>query len=438
MNIYLETIGCRLNQSEIDSFANQIVSLGHKIQDYPQGADLAILNTCAVTAAATSDSRQKFHHLQNQGIKEIIITGCWSTLFPEEVSSVDGLHRIIPNQSKDQLIPTIFQSNEPFDLEPIDRIAPPGFRFRTRSFIKIQDGCDNHCTFCITKIARGTSRSRSIEEIFSDISIHTHSTDETSSSAKEIVLTGVHLGSWGQDLIPRRHLGDLVQKILGQFDFPRLRLSSLEPWDLTSEFFELWKDPRLCRQLHLPLQSGSAPTLRRMARRTTPQSFSSLVAAARHAIPDVAITTDLITGFPGETDEEFEETVQFVKEMNFAGGHVFTFSPRPGTAAVRLPDQVPHPIRKERNTRLRDILEASASEYQSHFIDQTVNVLWESTTAMGPEGWHLSGLTDNYLRVHANAPHYLWNQITPVRITGITQKGLEGECGSPWGEVFSI
>jgi threonylcarbamoyladenosine tRNA methylthiotransferase MtaB len=428
MNIYLDTVGCRLNQSEIDSFANQIVLLGHTVLNSPQDADVAILNTCAVTSAAVSDSRQKIRNLRQQGVKEIIVTGCWSTIFPDEVISLEGVSRVIPNQGKDYLIPSVFQTaSESYDLEPIVRYPEPGLRFRTRALIKVQDGCDNHCTFCITRLARGRGRSRPLQKIFSDIQLQTYLSGQVTSSAKEIVLTGVHLGSWGQDLIPKRHLGDLIQSILDQFDIPRLRLSSLEPWDLSSDFFELWKDPRLCRQLHLPLQSGSESTLRRMVRRTSPGSFSSLVAAARQVIPDIAITTDLIAGFPGETDQEFEETLQFVREMNFSGGHVFTFSPRPGTAAARLPDQVPFPIRKERNARLRQILEASASSFQSRFIGQTLNVLWESTTTLGPDGWHLNGLTDNYLRIHTTSSQYLWNQITPVRITRFTERGLAGE-----------
>lgn len=428
MNIYLDSVGCRLNQSEIDSYANQILLLGHRIKNSPQDADVAVLNTCAVTSAAVSDSRQKIRHLHQQGVKKIIVTGCWSTLFPEEVTSLEGVSHVVPNQNKDFLIPTVFQGqSEPIDLEPVERYPGPGIRFRTRAFIKVQDGCDNHCTFCITRLARGRGRSRSIQDIFSGIQLHTNLSDQVTTAAREIVLTGVHLGSWGQDLIPRRHLGELIQSILDAFDIPRLRLSSLEPWDLTSEFFELWKDSRLCRQLHLPLQSGSESTLRRMVRRTSPASFSSLVAAARQAIPDIAITTDLIAGFPGETDQEFEETLEFVREMNFSGGHVFTFSPRPGTAAAQLPDQVPITIRKERNARLRQILEESASNYQSRFIGQTMKVLWESTTAFGPDGWHLSGLTDNYLRIHTTTSQYLWNQITPVRITRFSERGLAGE-----------
>lgn len=427
MKIYLDSIGCRLNQSEIEAYAIELRRKGHIIQSSPENADLALINTCAVTSAAVSDSKQKIRQIQKTSSNGIIVTGCWSTLFPDEIPPHPGILKQIPNKDKDQLINILFpDESEQIDIEPINRYPIPGAKFRTRSFLKVQDGCNNQCTFCITTLARGEQRSRSIQEIHTYIQEFLLRNPEEITYIQEIVLTGVHLGSWGQDLHPKLHLRDLVQSILDNFDIPRLRLSSLEPWDLDSTFFNLWKDPRLCRHIHLPLQSGSLSTLRRMARRTTPQKFSTLVEQARSAIPDVAITTDIIAGFPGETDAEFEETVLFVRNLSFAGGHVFTYSPRPGTAAIRLPDQVPHPIRKERNAILRQILEDSKSEYHSRFIDQTVSVLWESATAMGPDGWQLSGLTDNYIRVHAIAPNYMWNQITKVHITGRNKLGLEG------------
>jgi threonylcarbamoyladenosine tRNA methylthiotransferase MtaB len=241
------------------------------------------------------------------------------------------------------------------------------------------------------------------------------------------VLTGVHLGSWGQDLSPRLHLRDLVEAILKGSDTPRLRLSSLEPWDLDAHFFELWKDPRLCRQLHLPLQSGSAATLRRMARKTTPQAYANLVAAARKAIPGIAITTDIITGFPGESEQEFTESLGFVRAMRFAGGHVFTYSPRAETAAAKMPGQVPEPLRKERNAQMRAALTLSAQAYRSGFLGQVLPVLWETAAALGPQGWQMNGLTDNYLRVSACAPRSLWNQITPVKLIGDKEEILRGE-----------
>jgi threonylcarbamoyladenosine tRNA methylthiotransferase MtaB len=218
-----------------------------------------------------------------------------------------------------------------------------------------------------------------------------------------------------------------VQDILAQTDIPRLRLSSLEPWDLNQEFFGLWQDPRLCRHLHLPLQSGCAATLHRMARKTTPEAFASLLANARLAIPSVAITTDIMAGFPGEDEAEFAESLAFVQAMQFAAGHVFTFSERPGTAAVRLPGQVPHPVRKQRSAQMRRVLAESAAAYRARFVGSTLPVLWESTRGLGPQGWELSGLTDNYLRVTAQSPEPLWNCISAVTLTGMAEGGLQGQ-----------
>jgi threonylcarbamoyladenosine tRNA methylthiotransferase MtaB len=196
---------------------------------------------------------------------------------------------------------------------------------------------------------------------------------------------------------------------------------------LDEEFFALWEDPRLCRHLHLPLQSGCEQTLRRMARKTTPRSFFRLVAAARSAIPEIAITTDIIAGFPGETESEFERSLAFVEKMDFAGGHVFTYSARPGTAAAKMPNQVPYPMRKARNNRLRSVLEQSSRRYQQRFVGQTLPVLWEGATNISQGNWQLSGLTDNYLRVHSRDARQLWNQITPVRITQSNGDGLKGD-----------
>jgi threonylcarbamoyladenosine tRNA methylthiotransferase MtaB len=242
--------------------------------------------------------------------------------------------------------------------------------------------------------------------------------------AKEIVLTGVHLGSWGHDF--DSHLRDLIKAILCETDVPRLRLSSLEPWDLNADFFSLWQNPRLMPHLHLPLQSGCESTLRRMARKTTPASFRELVSAARAAIPDVAITTDIIAGFPGETDEEFAESLAFVREMNFSGGHVFTYSSRPGTGAAKMKGQLKPEIRKRRNHILHNALEESARAYRETFVGQTMSVLWESTSEVGEWGWQMEGLTGNYLRVNAFTPSPRWNEIDPVKITECNGSRIKG------------
>jgi len=420
MKIYLDTIGCRLNQAEIEQYARQFRLAGHTLVPNPEQADLAVVNTCAVTSAAVSDSRQKIRQLARHGVRQIAVTGCWSTLNPAEAAALAGVRQVIPNLQKDRLVPDLLQVSLPeFDPQSTGRQPIPGARLRTRAFIKVQDGCNNRCTFCVTALARGPGRSRPIPAVLADI--------RAAIDAREIVLTGVHLGSWGQDLLPPSPLCRLVEAILKETEAPRLRLSSLEPWDLQAGFFHLWQDPRLCRHLHLPLQSGCAATLRRMARKTTPESFAALVAAARLAIPDVAITTDIITGFPGESEAEFQESLAFVRQMHFAGGHVFTYSARPGTAALRLPDQVPHPLRKERNACMRAVFAEASQAYQSAFIGQVMPVLWESAAGLGEDGWEMSGLTGNYLRVNARSSRSLWNQITPVRLSALTPDGLFGQ-----------
>jgi len=219
---------------------------------------------------------------------------------------------------------------------------------------------------------------------------------------------------------------ELVSALLARSSVVRLRLSSLEPWNLETGFFSLWQDERLCRHLHLPLQSGSESVLKRMRRKTTPDSFAGLLQSARAAIPEVAITTDIIVGFPGETEAEFYETLEFVKSMHFAGGHVFTYSARPGTPAARMNTQVRYEVRKERNAALRAVLEESALAYRSGFIGHTYPVLWEASSRLTEAGWILEGLTDNYLRVSAVAPQARWNQMDNVELVSMDGDGLKG------------
>ncbi|HSQ38983.1 MAG TPA: hypothetical protein VLM78_02385, partial [Anaerolineales bacterium] len=226
MKIYLDTIGCRLNQSEIETMARQFRAAGHEIVASAQGADLAVVNTCAVTSDAAADSRQMIRHIARLGVPQIVPTGCWATLQPKEAASLPNVSQVIPNEQKDNLV-VQFNSefriqNSEFDVEPINRTPLPGLHHRTRAFIKVQDGCDNACTFCVTTVARGNARSRPLADVIADIQF------ALAGGTKEIVLTGVHLGSWGQEW--GRHLRELIHAILAETDAPRLRLSSLEPW----------------------------------------------------------------------------------------------------------------------------------------------------------------------------------------------------------------
>ena len=420
MKVYLDTIGCRLNQSEIESMARQFRAAGHEIVASADEADLAVVNTCTVTSKAAADSRGKIRKAAYAGVDEIIATGCWATLQPDDAADLPNVLRVVNNEQKETLVPELLNLPvEFFDLEPIAREPLPGLRQRTRAFIKVQDGCDNHCTFCITTVARGEARSRPLGNVVADVQ------SALDGGTREIVLTGVHLGSWGQEF--DSHLRDLVKAILTHTDTPRLRLSSLEPWDLEADFFQLWEDERLCQHLHLPLQSGCDATLRRMARKTSTASFRDLVTAARQIMPDAAITTDVIAGFPGETEEEFAQSLAFVKEMNFAGGHAFTYSPRPGTGAMRLRGQINHRVRKERNAILRDVFEEGAKAYRQRFVGREMSVLWESVTELNGQGWQMEGLTGNYLRVKAVASQTRWNVLDTVNLTHQTQNGLGGE-----------
>ncbi|MEA3351253.1 MAG: MiaB/RimO family radical SAM methylthiotransferase [Chloroflexota bacterium] len=422
MKVYLDTVGCRLNQSEIETYAREFRAAGHSIVAVPAEADLTVVNTCTVTVAAAADSRKKIRRAARAGCGKIIATGCWATLEASAAQSLPGVSQVIPNLEKERLVPKILQVDPEMVGGKLSPRKPiPGPRSRTRAFIKAQDGCDNGCTFCITTVARGAGRSRAVVDVLADIrAAH-------DGGVQEAVLTGVHLGSWGQDFNSPQSLRDLIENILSATKISRLRISSLEPWDLDAEFFSLWEDERLARQLHLPLQSGCSATLRRMARKTSPDEYANLVGIARSAIPDVAITTDVIAGFPGESEVEFEESLAFVRGMNFAGGHVFTYSARPGTAAARMSGQVPHPIRKSRNAKMRAVFASAAKAYQSRFLGQCVSVLWESATELDSGDWALKGLSDNYLRVTAQSPERLWNRITDVVISGMREHGLFGE-----------
>src|SRR5512140_3036507 len=262
MKIYLNTVGCRLNQSEIETMGRQFRAAGHELLSDANGADLAVVNTCAVTAEAASDSRGMVRRIARAGVNDIVVTGCWASLNEAQAAALPNVKHVVGNRSKDGLVAGVLRlPKQAFDAEPISRQPLPGLHRRTRAFIKVQDGCNNHCTFCVTTIARGASSSRPLPAVLADIQ------SAVDGGAKEIVLTGVHLGSWGQE--SGSHLRERVRAILRGTDVPRIRLSSLEPWDLDADFFALWENERLCRHLHLPLQSGCAATLRRMARKTT-------------------------------------------------------------------------------------------------------------------------------------------------------------------------
>jgi threonylcarbamoyladenosine tRNA methylthiotransferase MtaB len=418
MNVYLDMVGCKLNQAEIERYARQIRAAGHSIVGSADKADLVVVNTCSVTGAASSDSRQKIRQAACAGA-QVVVTGCWSSLDQEAAGALPGVRKVIPNSEKDTLVDLIF-GVENTGAQPTGRMPLGGRRKRTRAFIKVQDGCDNHCTYCVTRLARGCSRSISIDQVVADINY------AVAGGAREAVLTGVQTGSWGRELQPNARLSGLVGTILSDTEIPRLRISSIEPWEVDDELISVWCNPRLCRHFHLPLQSGSPSVLKRMARKTGQRDFRVLVERIREAIPGVSITTDVIVGFPGESEAEFEESCAFIESIGFSGGHVFVYSARPGTPAAGYPDQVLHTVRRQRSQILRELFSKQAATYQKRFLEQKLEVLWERSVKTA-DGWNSSGLSDNYIRVSANTPGYYWNSISPVIIRNETNAGLYGD-----------
>ena len=411
MKIFFDSIGCRLNQSEVEGFANTFRALGHEIVGNPAEADLAIVNTCAVTVKAAADSRKRLRRAGRKGAMRVVATGCWATLYPQKAADLKDVTDVVVNAEKDTLVPDLLgiTARELADLHLV-REPLPGDRARTRAFIKVQEGCDNACTYCLTRVARGKSRSRDIQTIRQDIQA------AVAGDAKEIVLTGVQLGGWGKDLPETKRLGDLLSAILKMEGLARLRLSSIEPWDFDPAILALWQDQRLCRHLHIPLQSGNNRILQVMGRPIATGTYAELIEKIRKAIPDVAITTDVIAGFPGETQDEFSTTKSFVRSMGFSGGHVFSYSPRPGTAAFNLKKRLNVKTVKERNAELRKVFGETGYLYRDGFIGSKIPVLWESSSQTEGGQWRLSGLTDNYLRVYAKSDADLWNRLSLVKI----------------------
>lgn len=415
--------------------ARALAGAGHRLVGPGEVADLCVFNTCAVTHVAARKSRQIIRQMRRANPQaRLIVTGCYAQLSPAEVKAL-GADLVVSNEDKERLPLLAAAAGLLTDADPLS--APDATPYslpltageteggHTRAFVKVQDGCDNRCTFCIVTVARGAGRSRPLATVLADIR------RLVELSYQEVVLSGVHLGSYGQDLDAEAGLRQLVGAILAETDLPRLRLSSLEPWDLDAAFFELWQNERLLPHLHLPLQSGCDATLRRMARRTSQTEFRRLVAAARAAIPAVSLTSDMIIGFPGETEAEFAESLAFVEEMDFAKLHIFRYSRREGTVAAKMKGQISPEVAQERSQRMHRLNAHLEEKFRRRFVGQTMPVLWESSESFG-FGRQWSGLTGNYLRVITQTgPHTdLHNQVRETRLVDTMPAALVGELVS--------
>ena len=426
MLVHLRTLGCRLNEAELESWAQAFQNAGHKITREQNKAQLIIVNSCAVTQDAVRKSRQLIRriHRDNPSAK-IIASGCYVTLNADEAAELLGVDLIVSNQDKDRLVELAIKELEIPSMPAMS--TEPGAislfsRGRQRAFLKVQDGCRYRCTFCIVTVARGEEKSTPIDQLVQDINRF------VDQGVKEVILTGVHLGGYGSDI--GQNLADLITAILEQTRVPRLRLGSLEPWDLPDNFFALFANPRLMPHLHLPLQSGSDSVLKRMARRCKTEEFTEIVKLAREQVPHINITTDIIVGFPGETEQEWQNSFDYIKATGFGHIHIFTYSPRADTKAATLAEQVPNALKKQRSQQLHKLAEQMKHNFFKQNLEQSFDVLWEAHTEEVDTHTHkVFGYTPNYLRVATitDNKQTLENQQLTAKISEITPDHLLAE-----------
>lgn len=412
MRVNLQALGCRLNEAELETWARQFQQLGHQVTPDETGADLVVVNTCAVTQEAVRKSRKLLRRAQRDNPRaKLVVSGCLATLETQALALDAGIDLVIPNADKDRLV-AIATAELDLPAMPLTAMAaeanPLFARGRQRAFIKVQDGCRYRCAFCIVTLARGEEHSRPIHEVVDEIN------RAATAGVREAVLAGVHLGGWGSDL--GLGLDDLIGTVLAETDLPRLRLGSLEPWELPDGLWDLFANPRLMPHLHLPLQSGADNVLRRMARRCRTEEFARLASEARARVPGINLTTDIIAGFPGETDTEWRQTLDFVDSIGFGQVHTFAYSPRPGTKAASLPDQVPAEIKKARSQEMQDLARRMTAKTLAHYLGQRTSILMEGHRGRDPDG-------DKF----GYTPHYLPVRLASGSAMDFTNRLIQGE-----------
>ena len=418
MKIHLKALGCRLNEAELEQWSRDFKSEGHSITPNADEADVVVVNTCAVTSEATKKSRKLMNRLHRENPQsKLVVSGCYATLEEAEVAKRLGVDLVVNNQNKDKL-PRKVMDEFSANTMPLIAMEPAEsslfMRGKQRAFIKIQDGCRYRCTFCIVTVARGDERSRSLSDIINEVNqLHQQ-------GIQEIVLTGVHVGGYGSDI--ETSLFDLVKRLLSETDMPRIRFASVEPWELHDEFFDLFENKRLLPHMHLPLQSGANSVLRRMSRRCKTDDFIGLVNQARRAIPEFNVTTDIIVGFPGETEDEWQQTLETVDTIGFGHIHVFSYSPREGTKAARLANPVTDTIKKLRSQEMHVLAEKQKLAMFDSQINRDIEILWESQKALDDGKVRYAGYTPNFLKVETIVDNtvLLESRIKKTNIRGVS------------------
>lgn len=420
------TLGCKTNQYESEAMASIFRREGFETVGFDETADVYIVNTCTVTHLGDRKSRQAIRRaIKNNPDAVVVVTGCYAQTSPGEVLEIPGVDLVVGTRDRDKIVRLVEEAEKaPSPVNAVtDIMSNPDFEDisildyenRTRAFVKIQEGCNNYCTYCIIPYARGPLRSREPEKVLEEVR------KLVNEGFGEIVLTGIHIGAYGAGLNDQADLADLIIKVALTPGLKRLRLGSIEPLDITPRLVNAIAEIRtLCRHLHIPLQSGDDYILQRMNRQYNTFEFSRLVSAIRGQIPEIAITTDVIVGFPGETDELFENTYQFIEELGFSKTHIFKYSPRKGTPAAEYPEQVSAEDKDIRSKRLAALDRENQKKFASRLLgDDATEVLVEQLVDDEEDLWE--GLTDNYVRVLLKSSTDLkgnFVEVRPVRLQG--------------------
>jgi threonylcarbamoyladenosine tRNA methylthiotransferase MtaB len=415
LKVAFYTLGCKLNQAETESLIEQFHQAGYQPVSPNDVADIYIANTCTVTHIADRKSRHWLRLVKRRNPGALTVaTGCYAQRIPQELTPIADL--VLGNEEKENLLEIIESISPKIEHLQSQSATTQNGIFRVRSMVKIQDGCNSHCAYCIVPKVRTHQFCLPASEIISTIQ------KKVAMRYREVILTGTKIGCYKDD---STDLAILIRHILSNTEIERLRLSSLQPQELSPALLALWQDRRLCPHFHLALQSGSDTTLKRMRRHYSLNDYRKATELIRQTIPRVAITTDVIVGFPGESDEEFEQTYDFCHQVGFANIHVFPFSPRPGTEAAGMPDQVSDKVKKERTQRMLKLSQSCRHSFQEQFLGQPIDVLWEKETTTGSSIY--SGLTDNYVRVFTQSEKSLTNKIAKVKLTVVHSQGMWGE-----------
>lgn len=422
------TLGCKVNQYETEAMLELFEKEGYEKAETEDYADVYVINTCTVTHMSDRKSRQYIRRMKKKNPDAIIaVVGCYSQVSPEEILSIDEVNLVMGTNDRKKIVEEVKKIDASRKVSTVDDIMKvKAFEEieinktngKTRAFMKIQDGCDRYCSYCIIPYARGRVRSRDLESIVKEVE------NLASNGYKEVVLTGIHVASYGKDIKDSDiKLLDVIKQINDIEGIERIRLSSVEPILFTDEFVEAVSTmDKVCPHYHLSLQSGCDETLKRMKRRYTTEEYKAIVDRLRAAIPNVSITTDVIVGFPGETNEEFDKTYEFLKDIELTHMHVFKYSPRKGTPAATMENQVDPSVKHDRSEKLLQLNEENFNKFGQKMLEKEFNVLFEQK--VGDNKYE--GLTENYVKVIVESDNDISEQILKVKIKDVKNEFLEG------------